>query len=126
MPYAEGGEYGYNTTDEGWKKYALNYMVVPVHLQLLTGKYFFIRGGIEASWLINHDVGSKKTEYNWTMGFGSQKHKLKWSLNFIRGFKGVGFFNGLYEIDNGKYFSGTVYHNQMLQLNLSYPIWQKQ
>jgi hypothetical protein len=60
------------------------------------------------------------------MGFGSQKHKLKWSLNFIRGFEGVGFFNGLYTIDNGKYFSGTVYHNQMLQLNLSYPIWQKQ
>jgi hypothetical protein len=64
MPYAEGGEYGYNTTDEGWRKYALNYMVVPVHLQLLTGKYFFIRGGIEASWLTNFDSGNKKTEYN--------------------------------------------------------------
>lgn len=134
MPYTGGsgyGELGYgglenisDTRVEGWKKYALNYMVVPVHLQLLTGKYFFIRGGIEASWLTNFDTGNKKTEYNWTMGFGSQKHKLKWSLNFIRGFKGVGFFNGLYTIDNGKYFSGTVYHNQMLQLNLSYPIWQ--
>jgi hypothetical protein len=127
--YGEAGNVG-NVIDtaipvEGWEKYDLHYVVLPIHLQLLTGKYFFIRGGIEASWLTNHDVGREKTEYNWTMGFGSQKHKLKWSLNFIRGFKGVGFMNGLYTIDNGKYLSATMYHNQMLQLNLSYPIWQK-
>lgn len=128
IPYTDGGsgEYGYSTPrEEGWKKYALNYLVVPVHMQLLTGKYFFIRGGIEASWLTNFDTGNKKTEYNWTTGFGSQKHKLKWSVNYIRGFKGVGFLNGLYEIENGKYKSGTFYRNQMLQLSLSYPIWQK-
>jgi hypothetical protein len=130
MPYTggsgyEGNEYGFVTNDEGWKEYPLHYVVVPVHLQLLTGRYFFLRGGIEASWLTNYDSRNKKSEYNWTAGFGSQKYKLKWSVNYIRGFKGVGFFNGLYEIDNGKYFSGTFYRNQMLQLDLSYPIWQK-
>jgi len=121
------GVYGYTSTpsEEGWEKYDLHYVVLPIHLQLLTGKYFFIRGGIEASWIANYDTGNKKTEYNWTTGFGSQKHKLKWSVNYIRGFKEVGFVNGLYEIENGKYRSATGYHNQMLQLNLSYPIWQK-
>lgn len=118
--------YGYGPANiEGWKKYDLHYVVVPVHLQLLTGKYFFLRGGIEASWLTNYDSGNEKGEYNWTTGFGSQKHKLKWSVNYIRGFKEVGFVNGLFEIENGKYKSATVYRNQMLQFNLSYPIWQK-
>ena len=130
MPYTGGGGYGgygYSSTpsEEGWKKYDLHYVVVPVHLQLLTGKYFFVCGGIEANWLTNYDTGNKKTEYNWTAGFGSQKYKLKWSVNYIRGFKEVSFVNGLYEIENGKYRSATGYRNQMLQLNLSYPIWQK-
>ena len=128
MPNTETGEgygYPYPQREEGWIKYPLHYVVLPVHLQLLTGKYFFVRGGIEASWITNFDTGNKKTEYNWTAGFGSQVHKLKWSINFIRGFKEVGFLNGLYEIENGKYFSGTFYRNQMLQLSLSYPLWQK-
>ena len=129
--YPENGESNYNSeytiTTEGWRKYGLDYFVVPVHLQLLYSKYAFIRGGIEASWLTNYNVGRKKTEYNWTVGIGSQKHKLKWSVNYIRGFKEVGFMNGLYEIEIGnvKYKSATAYRNQMLQLNLSYPIWQK-
>ncbi|HLN72535.1 MAG: hypothetical protein ACM3O8_01810 [Methylococcaceae bacterium] len=126
--YDYGNSYGssYESVNiEGWKKYDLHYVVVPIHLQLLTGKYLFIRGGIEASWLTNFDSGNKKTEYNWTTGFGSQKYKIKWSVNYTRGFKAVGFLNGLYEIENGKYKSGTFYRNQMFQLNLSYPIWQK-
>jgi len=109
--------------EEGWKKYSLHYVVVPIHLQLLYSKYAFIRGGIEASWLTNYKPA--ETEYNWTLGFGSQRYKLKWSVNYIRGLKEVGFKNGLYEMENGKYFSGTFYRNYMLQLNLSYPIWQK-
>lgn len=109
---------------EGWEKYPLHYVVIPVHLQLLTGKYLFIRGGIEASWLTNYESGNEKGEYNWTAGFGSQKYKLKWSVNYIRGFKEVGFVNGLFEIENGKYRSATIYRNQMIQLNISYPIWQ--
>lgn len=128
MPYTDGGSgaYGYSTPrDEGWKKYDLHYVVLPVHLQLLYSKYAFIRGGIEASWLTNYNPGNKKTEYNWTVGIGNQRYKLKWSVNYIHGLKKVGFMNGLYEMENGKYKSGTVYKNQMLQLSLSYPIWQK-
>jgi hypothetical protein len=128
--YTKPGIAGTNTgvpyeyaQEVGWKKYALNYVVVPMHLQLLHGKYAFIRGGIEASWLTNYKPA--KTEYNWTLGFGSQRYKLKWSVNYIRGFKEVGFKNGLYEMENGKYFSGTFYCNQMLQLSLSYPLWHK-
>lgn len=120
-----GYDDGSNTTVEGWEKYQLHYVVLPLHLQLLAGKSLFFRGGIEASWLTNYDAGNDKTEYNWSAGFGSQKHKLKWSVNYIRGFKEVSFRNGLYTMEDGKYFSATAYQNQMLQLNLSYPIWQK-
>ncbi len=132
MPYTESGgvggyDYPNQGREEGWKKYNLSYIVLPVHLQLLTGKYFFVSSGIEASWLTNFEVGKKKTEYNWMAGFGSQRHKLKWSVNYIRGFREVSFANGLYEevFGNAKYKSATAYRNQMLQLSLSYPIWQK-
>jgi len=119
-----GDEDGLNTNIEGWEKYPLHYVVLPLHLQLLAGKYLFFKGGIEASWLTNYETGNE-TEYNWTVGFGSQKNKLKWSVNYIRGFKEVGFSNGLYTLEDGKYLSATAYQNQMLQLSLSYPIWQK-
>jgi hypothetical protein len=63
-PYPENsGDGGYEypqQREEDWKKYNLSYIVLPVHLQLLTGKYFFVRGGIEASWLTNYWVGKKK------------------------------------------------------------------
>lgn len=117
---------GSNPVD-GWGRYSLHYVVVPVHLQLRYSKTHFIRGGIESTWLTNYDTGIKKTEYNWTVGWGSQKHKLKWSVNYIRGFKDVWFYNGIYEteIGNVKYPSLTFYRNNMLQLNLSYPITLK-
>jgi hypothetical protein len=126
-----GGYGGYVTGDpiyspetvQGWKNFPLHYLVVPVHLQYLVYKNIFIRGGIEASWLTNYDPGKEKTEFNWTMGFGSQQHKLKWSVNYIRGFKDVVFANNLYTIDGLR--SGTGYRNNMLQLSLSYPLWQK-
>lgn len=110
-------------TVKGWKTFPLHYVVVPLHLQYLVYKDLFVRGGIEASWLTNYDTGNDHTEWNWTLGFGSQKHLLKWSLNYIRGFKDVGFANELYTYDG--YPSATIYRNNMLQLNLSYPIWQK-
>ena len=110
--------------DEGWAKYGLNYLVIPVHLQLRYGKYGFIRGGIEAGRLTNYNTGAEKTEYNWIVGIGNQRHKLKWSVNYIRGSKEVGFMNGLHDEENGNR-SGTFYRNRMFQLSLSYPIWQK-
>ncbi len=110
-------------TVQGWKTFPLHYVVVPLHLQYLVYKDLFVRCGIEASWLTNYDTGNDQTEWNWTLGFGSQKHQLKWSVNYIRGFKDVGFANELYTYDGFR--SATIYRNNMLQMSLSYPIWQK-
>lgn len=110
-------------TVQGWKTFPLHYVVVPVHLQYLVYKNIFVRGGIEASWLTNYDTGIDKTEWNWTLGVGSQYNKLKWSVNYIRGFKDVGFANNLFMIDGMR--SATIYRNNMMQLSLSYPLWHK-
>ena len=124
-PYGYGSQYDYTDLGmiKGWKSYSLNYIVVPFHLNYLVYKDIFVRGGIEASWLTNYDTGKDKTEWNWTLGFGSQHHKLKWSVNYIRGFKDVGFANNLFTVDGMR--SATIYRNNMLQLSLSYPIWRK-
>lgn len=107
---------------EGWDKLPMHYIVVPLHLQLLLSKSFFIRGGMESTWLLNWDAVNEKPEYNWTAGFGSQKHQLKWSLNYIKGFKNQGFGNRTSETDG--HYKISINRNNMLQLNLSYPIWQ--
>lgn len=128
--YGYGGYDGYDDsspyspeTVQGWKTFPLHYVVVPVHLQYLVYKDLFVSGGIEASWLTNYDTGKDHTEWNWTLGFGCQKHPLKWSVNYIRGFKDVGFANELFTYDGFR--SATIYRNNMLQLKLSYPIWQR-
>jgi len=117
-----GSETGW-TKIEGWDKLPMHYIVVPVHLQMLLTKSFFIRGGIESTWLLNYEAVNEKPEYNWTIGFGSQKYKLKWSLNYIKGFKDQGFGSRTMEADG--HYIGSINRNYMLQLNLSYPIWQK-
>lgn len=126
LTYPENGSggyspYGYESTYvEGWDKLPMHYIVLPVHIQLLLSKSFFIRGGIESSWLMNYKAVNEKPEYNWTLGFGSQKNKLKWSVNYIKGFKDQGFGNGTIEPDG--HYSGSFNRNRMFQLSLSYPI----
>ena len=124
-PYGYGySPYGYGSFSvEGWDKLPMHYIVVPLHLQMLLTKSFFIRGGIESTWLLNYKVVNKKPEFNWTLGFGSQKHRLKWSINYIKGFKDQGFGNRTMEVDG--HYKGSINRNHMLQLSLSYPIWQK-
>jgi len=116
---------GYSNLDkiEGWDKLPQHYIVVPVHLQLLLSKSFFIHGGMESTWLMNYEAVNEKPECNWTVGFGSQKYKLKWSVNYIKGFKDQGFGNKTIEPDG--HYKISINRNTMLQLNLSYPIWQK-
>lgn len=116
------GPGGYSTSIEGWDKLPMHYIVMPVHLQLLLSTSFFVRGGIESTWLMNYKAVSEKPEYNWTLGFGSQKHKLKWSVNYIKGFKDQGFGDRIPTPDG--HYKGSNNRNTMLQLNLSYPIWQ--
>lgn len=116
-------EYSAEGKINGWKIYPLQYLVVPVHLQYQILKNIFVRGGIEACWLTNYDEGKDNPEFNWTLGIGSQYRNLKWSVNYIRGFKDVGFVNNLFTMDGMR--SATAYRNNMLQLSLSYPLWQK-
>ncbi len=122
---AIGSGYGYPSSliTEGWDKFPLHYIVIPLHLQLLLSKRFFIRGGIESTWLTNYEIVNEKPEFNWTIGFGSTKHKLSWSVNYIRGFKDQGFGNKTLAADN--HYKGSIYRNNMLQLSLLYPLWQK-
>lgn len=118
-----GSAYPYELNNiEGWDKLPMHYIVVPVHLQLLLSKSFFVRGGIESTWLMNYEAVNEKPEYNWTLGLGSQKHKLKWSVNYIKGFKDQYFGDRTLEPDG--HYKGSNNRNTMLQLNLSYPIWQ--
>ena len=117
-----GGVYDPYANIEGWDKLPMHYIVVPVHLQMLLTKSFFVRGGIESTWLTNYSAVNEKPEFNWTLGFGSQKHKLKWSVNYIKGFKDQGFGDKTIKADG--HYNGSINRNNMLQLNLSYPIWQ--
>ena len=120
-PDVSGNAYESNAI-RGWEKLPLHYVVVPVRLQMLLSKSFFIRGGIESTWLTNYEVVNEKPEFNWTLGFGGQKYKLKWSVNYIRGFAEQGFSDKTPEADG--HYRGSINRNTMLQLNLSYPIWQ--
>ena len=106
----------------GWDKFNMNYLVVPVHLQLLLTKSYFVRGGIEAAWLTKYEAVNEKPEYNWTVGIGSQKHKLNWSVNYIRGLKDQGF--GFRKMETDGHYKGAIYRNNMIQLSLAYPLWQ--
>ncbi len=113
---------GYPINAKGWDKLPMHYIIVPVHLKMLLNKSFFIIGGIESTWLLNYDVVNEKPEFNWVVGFGSQKYKLKWSVNYIRGFKEQGFLHKNMEPEG--YYKGSINLNNMLQLKLSYPIGQ--
>ncbi|WP_303925314.1 hypothetical protein [Draconibacterium sediminis] len=123
-PYEPGHSSSENETVkiEGWDKLPMHYVVVPLHLQLLIGKNLFVKGGFETSWLLNYDIVNEKPEFNWVIGFGSQKYKLKWSVNYIRGFKEQGFAQK--DIKPDGRFKGSINRNNMLQLKLSYPIGQ--
>ncbi len=113
---------GYPIITEGWDKLPMHYVVVPVHLKMPLSKDFFVQAGIESTWLTNYKIVNEKPEFNWTTGLGSQKHKLKWSINYIQGFKEQGFGNETKEIIG--HYKGSINKNNMLQLQLAYPIGQ--
>lgn len=113
---------GYSVYVKGWNRLPLHYVVAPVHLQMLLSKNFFVKGGIESTWLTNYEIVNEKPEFNWTVGFGSQRYKLKWSVNYIRGFKEQGFIDKTIKAEG--YYNGSINRNNMLQLQLSYPIGQ--
>lgn len=116
------GYIDYVTNTEGWDKLPMHSLVLPIRLRLHFTENLFLCGGIESSWLLNYEIVNEIPEFNWILGFGSDKYKLRWSLNYIRGFKDQGFGNSTPEADN--HYKGAIYRNNMLQLSLAYPIWQ--
>lgn len=105
------------------KTYVLKYVVLPLHLNYFVDNHFFIRGGIEASWLLNFDALNGKTQFNWITGIGYKAKRLKWSLSYIHGFKEVKFNN-----KQSTLFSegpSSTYRNRMIQFSVSYPFFQK-
>lgn len=116
--YDTGSSYNYSTGSSDVDTYPLRYMIVPLHLNYTVYKGLFLLGGAEASWLINHKAVKERTEFNGLVGLGYQKTKLKISLNYLQGFKDSYLKNESYDIV-------TVFRNRAVQLNLSYPLWQK-
>lgn len=104
-----------------WDKMPMNYLVVPVRLQFNLMNNLYVRGGIEAAWLTNYNVVNEKPEFNEILGIGCNKHKLNWSVNYIRGMKDQGFGNKTMEADG--HYKVAIYRNHMIQLCLSYPLW---
>ena len=105
-----------------YRKFQRYYMVVPFNLNLLVTRNVFITGGIEYCRVLNDYTSIlKNPEYNWTIGIGSQKHKLRWSLQYLRGFNEQ-------RIQNKASADGSdpgflfYYQTNRLQLNLSYPL----
>ncbi len=111
--YPVAGEYR-------WDKFQHHSLLAPIKLRLALTHSFFIQSGMEVAWLTNYSRVNEKPETNWTIGVSSRKHKLKWSLDYSKGFKD----QGLGETVNGV-TSATIYRNQMLQFSLYYPLWQK-
>lgn len=106
----------------GWDKFPMNYFVIPVCMKFNLMNHLYVSGGIEAAWLTNYNVVNEKPEFNEILGIGSHKHKLNWSVNYIRGIKDQGFGNNSMEADG--HYKGAIYRNNMIQLKLSYPIWR--
>jgi hypothetical protein len=140
-PYGYGG-YGYydpgdyyqydaGQYDAGggdWKKFPQHYLVIPLKLQYPVWRNLFVETGVEAAWLLNYKYIKENIESDWMVGFGCNKHRLRWSVNFLQGFKNQR-MGDIKEIELGNIDEldqvGQVYRNRMLVLSLSYPLYSK-
>jgi len=122
----ESGD-GSTLTGYDFYNYKRWYVVAPVNIRFSWPGNCFLSGGIETCWMLNnYDSIKNKPEFNWTVGFGSQKHKLKWNLQYVWGFDKQEVKN--YVTSS----SGTrlqrlnySYQTKRLQLTLTYPLWSK-
>lgn len=115
-----GSPYGGGSwvVDSSWEKFPQHYLMIPVKLRISSKKGLFVQSGIETSWLLNYEIVNEKPEYSWSVGFGNKKHKLFWTLEYVRAFKQQGFA----EKNNGEY-RGSGYRSRELRLSLSYPLF---
>jgi len=123
------GEYGdgYLLTGYDYEKYKRWYLTAPVNIRFRWPGNCFLSGGVETCWILNdYDSIKNKPENNWSIGFGSQKHKLKWNLQYIWGFDNQEIKN-YFTSSDGTRLQGLnyIYKTKRLQLTLSYPLWSK-
>jgi hypothetical protein len=108
--YDNSGHYGgygyYSNLRAGWDKLPMHSLALPFHLNIHLIKNLFTRAGVESVWLLNYEIVNKKPEFNWTIGFGSSRDKLSWSVNYIKGFKHQSFGKSKIESD-GRYIGSN-------------------
>lgn len=102
-------------------KYNQNYLAVPLNLKKsFFNEKLFIETGLELNCILNRKDKNKKNEMLWKIGAGNKLGKLNYSLNYIWGNK---------EQSDILIFGSNVkfvtYTSRMLQLKLSYPLWEK-
>jgi hypothetical protein len=120
----EEGEEWSQISGCNFQKFQRYYLVIPLSLRLLVTRNCFISGGLEyCRFLNNYQVIQNNPEYNWTIGIGSQKHKLRWKLQYLRGFdkQWIQKYRSEDGHNVGFYFG---YKTSRLQLSLSYPLWK--
>jgi hypothetical protein len=110
---------GYPTLD-GYI-YKQNYLTIPVNLR---GSFFknwlFVEPGIELNKILGNEDKKLQNEMLWKIGAGSKIGKLNYSLNYLWGSKVQSDI-----LNPGPDSRIIVYKNRMVQLKLTYPLWQK-
>ena len=116
--YGSPDDYGYETHE---REFPQHYFVVPVKVRYTNTRHLFLESGVEATWLLNYKYVSEKPEYNWLVGIGCSKYRLQGSVSYVIGLKDQG-MGKIQDTDA----TGQSYRNQMLIVNLSYPIlWKR-
>jgi hypothetical protein len=126
--YDPGSNYQYDAGEGDWKKFPQHYLVVPLKFQYPVWRNLFVETGVEAALLLNYKYIKENVETDWMVGFGCNKYRLKWSVNYLQGFKDQRLGN-VKEIEPGNLDEldqvGQAYRNRMLVLSLSYPLYSK-
>lgn len=102
-------------------KYNQNYLVVPLNLRKsFFNEMLFIETGLELNWILKRVDKKPKNEMLWKIGAGSKLGKLNYSLNYIWGNKEQSDL-----LISGSNVKFVTYTSRMIQLKVSYPLWQK-
>lgn len=104
-----------------WYTYKQNYIVVPINLRKsFLNNWLYLESGVELNWILGREDKKPKNEMLWKFGVGSKLGKLNYSLNYLWGSKEQEDM-----LIEGIKFAPVVYKSRMLQLKVSYPLWQK-
>ena len=114
---------GYQTSSKPFDgyQYNQNYLVVPLNLRKsFFNEKLFIETGLELNWILGRENKKPKSEILWKIGAGSKLGKLNYSLNYIWGNNEQS--DVLISGTNVKFVN---YSSRLLQLKVSYLLWQK-